>query len=87
MSELHTFIVISNRCIKSNSLSFSCHVTSLILQVIKLFTKHGYLVGFRFSTDDKTKIVVFLRLNFERTRSIINKCEIISTKARPICVR
>lgn len=87
MSQLQFFLSSLNLCIKSKKFFFSCNKTEFILRIVKLLIKHNYFVGFKISLLDQTKITVFLKLNFERSRPFITSCNLISTCSRPVYVK
>jgi ribosomal protein S8 len=87
MSQLQNFLSNLNLCIKSNKTFFSCKKTEFILRIIKLLIKHNYFVGLKVLLLDKTRILVFLKLNSEYNRTFITSCRLVSTPNRPVYVK
>lgn len=84
MLQLQNFLSALQLCLKSNKFFFSCNKTEFTLRVIKILIKYNYIVGFKNSSVDKRKIIVFLKLNADRSRPFITSCKLISTCSRPI---
>jgi ribosomal protein S8 len=87
MLQLQNFISILNLTIKANNFFFYCNKTEFILKIVKLLIKHNYFVGFKIAPLDKNKIMVFLKLNFERSRPLFTTCKLISSCSRPVYVK
>ena len=84
MTQIQHFIAVLNLSLKVNSFFFKCKKTKFILRVVKLLVKHNYFVGYKVCSKTPAKLIIFFKLNFERTRPFMISFEPISKPNRPV---
>lgn len=85
--QLQQFIAVLNLNLKKNSFFFKFKKTKFILRIVKLLIKNNYFVGYKVCIDNPSKIVIFFKLNFERSRPFMLSCEQISNSSRPVHIK
>ena len=87
MTQLQYFIAVLNLNLKRNSFFFNFKKTKFILRIVKLLIENNYFIGYKFCTNDPKKIIIFFKLNFEKSRPFMLSCEQISSPSRPVYIK
>lgn len=77
MTQLQQFISVLNLHLKMNSFFFKFKKTKFILRLVKLLIKNNYFIGYKTCLGDPSKIIIFFKLNFERSRPLMLSCALI----------
>ena len=87
MTQLQNFIAILNLNLKINSFYFKFKKTKFILRIVKLLIKNNYFIGYKFCKIDPTKLIIFFKLNFEKSRPFMLSCVQVSRPNRVVFIK
>lgn len=77
MTQLQQFISVLNLHLKTNSFFFKFKKTKFILRLVKLLIQNNYFIGYKICLEDSSKIIIFFKLNFERSQPLMTSCKLI----------
>ena len=84
-SHINQFFAAFKRSVHNNESFFKIRKTKFILQIIKILIQHKYLIGV--DKNLKGELIVFLKLNFQKTHILITELERVSKQSCPVYIK